>query len=448
MSSFESTVLAYLLNSIWQVPLIFCGALAASWLARKAGPRMEHSVWAFALAFEALLPLCRFNLGDLAWKLVLWLQGGSGGNSEVRIVLGPGAASGLPVGWLSTGLLVALVALYLASILYFAARLAWIFYRTDTIRRRAVSLVPSQETHQQIHRLARLSDLDVATVQLAASPQISGPATVGISQHTLLLPVGFVDALSANDAEALFAHELAHVRRRDFAKNLAYAIVALPVSYHPLLWLTRSRLAETRELICDAMAAETIGGRESYARSLLRVASLLSNPARPRTFHAIGILDANIFERRIMNLTRKPLDLPGARRALVAAACALLAVSTCASAVALRMDVETQASGTEAPKSINVKITDMKILKKVQPVFPPGEKAKKKPIYRKVALDVIVGKDGSVENIKVEDGKGNDFEQSAIDAVRQWQFQPFLLNGDPIEVKTTVNIIYSYQPKS
>ena len=62
MRVFESWVLVYLFNSLWQVPLVFCAALAAARLARQAGPRMEHRVWVIALLLEALLPLCHFNL--------------------------------------------------------------------------------------------------------------------------------------------------------------------------------------------------------------------------------------------------------------------------------------------------------------------------------------------------------------------------------------------------
>jgi len=75
----------------------------------------------------------------------------------------------------------------------------------------------------------------------------------------------------------------------------------------PLLWLTRARLAETREMVCDDLAAEAVGGREGYARSLLRLARMLSDRKAPRILHAIGILDANIFERRVMYLTGEVL---------------------------------------------------------------------------------------------------------------------------------------------
>jgi TonB family protein len=59
-----------------------------------------------------------------------------------------------------------------------------------------------------------------------------------------------------------------------------------------------------------------------------------------------------------------------------------------------------------------------------------------------VVLNAIIGKDGSVENLTAVSGP-NELQQSALDAVRQWTYKPFLVNGDPVEVKTSINVIYT-----
>jgi TonB family protein len=82
------------------------------------------------------------------------------------------------------------------------------------------------------------------------------------------------------------------------------------------------------------------------------------------------------------------------------------------------------------------------ILTKVPPVYPPA--AKKAKIQGTVVLSVVIGEDGNIKNLQVVSGP-NELQQSSIDAVRQWLYKPFLLNGNPVEVKTTVNIIYSLQ---
>jgi len=347
--------------------------------------------------------------------------------------------------------LAAVAVAYFCGLLYFAGRLGWGVWITEAMRRRAVRLELTPETARQIDRFEpalgiatdRLGRVrSSADVYFATSGDISGPATVGVRRQTLLLPPGFLDKLSRDELDAVLAHEFAHMRRWDFAKNLLYGMVAVPIAYHPLLSLTRARLAETRELVCDAMAAEAVGGRESYARSLLRLASMLSDSAAPRILHAIGIFDANIFERRVMNLTRKSLEIGRARRLAIIGACALVALVTCASALALRMDVtEPAAQGPNTnPKSINVKPEALTIVSKVSPVYPAD--AKKDRVQGTVELAAVIGKDGTVENLSVVSGP-DALQKSALDAVKDWRYQPFLLNGDPIEVKTTIKVIYT-----
>ena len=145
------------------------------------------------------------------------------------------------------------------------------------------------------------------------------------------------------------------MHRKDFLKNLLYELLSLPVSYHPLLWLTRARIMESREMVCDQMAA-AMTGRNEYAQSLLRLASLLVAGTLVRTPHAIGIFDANTFERRLMNLTEKHKEIRGVRRVAIVTACAALGLATCGSALALGMHVDagSPASTTAArPKHPN-----------------------------------------------------------------------------------------------
>ena len=80
------------------------------------------------------------------------------------------------------------------------------------------------------------------------------------------------------------------------------------------------------------------------------------------------------------------------------------------------------------------------ILTKAVPVYPPA--AKKARIQGTVVLDAVIGKDGNVENLRVLSGP-QELQQSSLDAVRQWTYKPYLLNGDPVEVKTTVNVVYT-----
>lgn len=442
-SALEPWVLAYLLNSLWQVPLVFCAALAAARLARKAGPPMEHRVWVAALFLEIILPLCRMHVGDLwrqAWGFVLWIRHVEPASGKVQVFVGDGTASRMALPWHTAEILIAVSIAYLCGILYCAGRLGWGLWTTENLRRQALRLHPTTQNQDKIDRFTKPIGLARRDVQFVSSPAISGPATVGVWNHAVLLPAGFLDTLDPGELDALLAHEFAHIERGDFAKNLFYGILSLPAAYHPLLWLTRARLAETRELVCDAMAADVLGGREGYARSLLRMASMLSHRSSPQILHAIGILDANIFERRVMNLTRKSLEVSGMRRLAIAAACTLVAVATCTSALALRMDVnQAPAKGAE-PATIHVKSDALKIISKTMPVYPV--EAKKARVQGTVVLNAVIGKDGSVENLHAISGPSG-LQGSALDAVKDWKYQPFLLNGNPVAVETQIKVIYT-----
>ena len=58
MRALEAWVLAYLLNSLWQVPVIFVAAWLAARATRRSGVLTEHRIWVSALVLEALLPAC------------------------------------------------------------------------------------------------------------------------------------------------------------------------------------------------------------------------------------------------------------------------------------------------------------------------------------------------------------------------------------------------------
>ena len=98
---------------------------------------------------------------------------------------------------------------------------------------------------------------------------------MGVARKLLLLPVGIASRISESEMQSVIAHEFAHMRRNDFLKNLFYEQMSLPVSYHPILWLTRAKIAESREIVCDRMAAD-FTGRSQYSRSLLRLAAGLT----------------------------------------------------------------------------------------------------------------------------------------------------------------------------
>ena len=80
------------------------------------------------------------------------------------------------------------------------------------------------------------------------------------------------------------------------------------------------------------------------------------------------------------------------------------------------------------------------LVNKVQPVYPPL--ARQTRISGTVRLHAIIAKNGSVEQLEVMSGHPL-LVRAAMDAVQQWKYKPTLLNGDPVEVDTTIDVIFS-----
>ena len=80
------------------------------------------------------------------------------------------------------------------------------------------------------------------------------------------------------------------------------------------------------------------------------------------------------------------------------------------------------------------------LIHKVTPNYPPL--AKQARIQGTVILQALIGKDGSIQNLHVVSGHPM-LTGSALDAVKQWRYKPYFLNGEPVEVETTVNVNFS-----
>jgi periplasmic protein TonB len=80
------------------------------------------------------------------------------------------------------------------------------------------------------------------------------------------------------------------------------------------------------------------------------------------------------------------------------------------------------------------------LIHKVQPAYPPL--ARQARIQGTVVLQALIGKDGAIQNLHVVSGHPM-LTGSALDAVKQWRYKPYYLNGEPVEVETTINVNFT-----
>jgi protein TonB len=73
-------------------------------------------------------------------------------------------------------------------------------------------------------------------------------------------------------------------------------------------------------------------------------------------------------------------------------------------------------------------------------MYPPIAKAAR--VQGTVVLQATISKAGTIENLRVVSGPAM-LQQAALDAVKTWRYKPYLLNNEPVEVETTVNVIFT-----
>jgi periplasmic protein TonB len=85
-------------------------------------------------------------------------------------------------------------------------------------------------------------------------------------------------------------------------------------------------------------------------------------------------------------------------------------------------------------------VINARIIRRIEPVYPPLAMQLRRE--GRVELHAIIATDGTIQSLEVENGDPL-FIQSALTAVREWRYQPTILDGQPIEVDTHITIIYS-----
>jgi beta-lactamase regulating signal transducer with metallopeptidase domain len=329
MGSIDSLVLTFVLNALWQIPVVVAAGLLGDRLLRQAPARHRHALWLFVLAACVLLPGASLLPGSPPQVA-----------APARSILA--AAPAIPAAnvtaaadapaWtrqerplprpLPRSVAPAVALAYALFLLAVAARLGFAGWRTMRLAQRSRAVTLSEEVAAVVARCR--SALGVGPVELRESSEVAGPVILGARRPVILLPVRFFASASPEEVVSALGHEMAHVRRRDYAVNLACEILLLPVAFHPILWPVRRRIAETREMACDEAVLESLMGSRAYARSLLSLAASALDTSRLST--TLGVLHAHSLEVRMKRILQdEPRIGPRRARSLLTAAFLLLA---------------------------------------------------------------------------------------------------------------------------
>jgi beta-lactamase regulating signal transducer with metallopeptidase domain len=146
------------------------------------------------------------------------------------------------------------------------------YFRWRRISAAIRTAVPLQEGRevQALRRLDRMGGMGTTTEILLSRTSLE-PGVFGITRPVLLWPDGISERLEDAHLEAILAHELWHVRRRDNLAATIHMVVEAIFWFHPLVWWLGARLLEERERACDEEVLESGSDRQVYAESILKI---------------------------------------------------------------------------------------------------------------------------------------------------------------------------------
>jgi TonB family protein len=252
--------------------------------------------------------------------------------------------------------------------------------------------------------------------------------TFGLRHPAVLLPIRWLD-LDPSLQGAIVCHEFLHVRRKDWIFHVAEEIIRALVWFHPAVWWLTTEIRLAREQVIDRMAVRLTGARRPYVEALLAFAdvgrSIAAAPAfSPR--HHLKQRISSIVEEVSMKKSRLIVSLASVTL------CVAIAMVFTIRTFPLRGQDRAVHSVTEPG------VVSPRVLYKVDPNYTQDAKAAK--IAGTVVVALEVQADGRAHNAQIVRSLHPGLDQSALDAISQWRFQPGTKNGLPVTVKATIEI--------
>jgi Zn-dependent protease with chaperone function len=247
-----------LLRFVWQGMWAALILWAALWHLRRRSAQVRYVASCIALAALTVMPV--LTVGEVYRRPMPAWPGGFAGTAAV--IFAPVAA--VRMDWLAF-LQAWALPVWACGVLLFSLRLWWGCRQVSTLRR---SGEPAPAAIAE--RVARLAARMRVTrpVRILISSAADGPSVVGWLRPLILLPAATLLGLTADQLEAVLAHELAHVRRYDYLVNILQMLVETLFFYHPAVWWISARIRHERELCCDDIAVRYCGDAVCYARAL------------------------------------------------------------------------------------------------------------------------------------------------------------------------------------
>ena len=336
-----------LIHFVWQGTLLALATAAALGLCRRAAAEVRYAIACLGLAAMLATAGATAVMGTLSGNASFpgaLAAAASVAGSPIEPSTGSGvtapSAARQAVQAANPGQVLPIVVwIWLAGVTVLFARLAAGCWRIHRLRAATIA-APLSAWQLTGERLARRLRVGVP-FRIVESAVVEAPILIGWLQPLIILPLAAMAQMTAAQVEALLAHELAHIRRRDYAINLLQTIAEALLFFHPGVWWISRRIRQEREHCCDDAAIAVAGEATAYAEALMALASRREREFQPSMGAAKGSLLLRI--RRLLSVedggqapARGGLLLLGTGATLAAAVMVLAAVSAAAAQDAAR----------------------------------------------------------------------------------------------------------------
>lgn len=318
-------------NHLWQSTVFATVAALLAFVLRKNHARTRYWLW-FAASVKFLVP---FTLLATLGSYLPWSRVSAGTQTGLYFAVGqisepftrpamlelprtlPSPASpSMPQ--LFSALLVAMWFCGFAAVVV----IQYLRWRQISLLAREAKPSPAGREVDMLRRLERMAEMR-EPVEIRLSRTSVEPGIFGISRPVLIWPAGISDRLEDPQLEAVLAHELGHVRRRDNLAAAMHMLVEAVFWFHPLVWWLGGRLVEERERSCDEDVLAFGSERRVYAESILKTCEFcLESPLACMS----GVTGADLKKRIVHIMTEGVVRRMDFRRKLLLGAAGLAAL--------------------------------------------------------------------------------------------------------------------------
>ena len=317
-------------NHLWQSTLVVVSAGLLTLVLRKHHARARYWLW-LAASLKFLVPFSLLvSIGRrLAWSPPSLSTAKPALYFAVEEISQPfshavpaihAAAPAIPQS--SPHLVPFLVALWFCGFLAVLFLWAVRWRRISAAMKASIVLSEGREVGalRRAERLGRVRK----PISFLLSPASLEPGIFGIARPVLIWPEGISYCLEDAHLEAILAHEVWHVRRRDNLSATLHMIVEAIFWFYPLVWWVGARLVDERERACDEEVVELGSDRQVYAESILKVCEFCLGSPLPCV---AGVTGADLKKRMVHIMTGRVLHKLNFARKLLLTITAALAIA-------------------------------------------------------------------------------------------------------------------------